>query len=157
MTVDPVTLAVIKGRLEQIADEMDVTLFRAAFSPVIAEARDASHGIYEAGTGDTLIQGKQGLPIFVGVMSFAVKTGIAKAEADGGASLGRWCVGVECQPEPRVHDNDPPPDCAMRPPEIPAGCISSHADMLGGMWNVRRQRWARETPGRRLAQRCEYG
>lgn len=88
MTVDPVTLAVIKGRLEQIADEMDVTLFRAAFSPVIAEARDASHGIYEADTGDTLIQGKQGLPIFVGVMSFAVKTGIAKAEADGGAEDG---------------------------------------------------------------------
>jgi len=88
MTVDPVTLAVIKGRLEQIADEMDVTLFRAAFSPVIAEARDASHGIYEAGTGDTLIQGKEGLPIFVGVMSFAVKTGIAKAEADGGAEDG---------------------------------------------------------------------
>jgi len=88
MSVDPVTLAVIKGRLEQIADEMDVTLFRAAFSPVIAEARDASHGIYEAGTGDTLIQGKEGLPIFVGVMSFAVRTGIAKAEADGGAEDG---------------------------------------------------------------------
>jgi N-methylhydantoinase B len=88
MTVDPVTLAVIKGRLEQIADEMDATLFRAAFSPVIAEARDASHGIYEAGTGDTLIQGKQGLPIFVGVMSFAVKTGITKADADGGAEDG---------------------------------------------------------------------
>ena len=88
MSVDPVTLAVIKGRLEQIADEMDVTLFRAAFSPVIAEARDASHGIYEAGTGDTLIQGKEGLPIFVGVRSFAVRTGIAKAEADGGAEDG---------------------------------------------------------------------
>ena len=88
MTVDPVTLAVIKGRLEQISDEMDVTLFRAAFSPVIAEARDASHGIYEAGTGDTLIQGKEGLPIFVGVMSFAVKAGIAKADADGGAKDG---------------------------------------------------------------------
>ncbi len=88
MTIDPVTLAVIKGRLEQIADEMDVTLFRAAFSPVIAEARDASHGIYEAGTGDTLIQGKEGLPIFVGVMSFAVKAGIEKAAADGGAEDG---------------------------------------------------------------------
>ena len=88
MTIDPVTLAVIKGRLEQIADEMDVTLFRAAFSPVIAEARDASHGIYEAGTGDTLIQGKEGLPIFVGVMSFAVKAWIEKAAADGGAEDG---------------------------------------------------------------------
>ncbi len=83
MSIDPVTLAVIKGRLEQISDEMDAALFRAAFSPVVAEARDASHGLYEAGTGDTLIQGKEGLPIFVGVMSFAVKTGIAKAAADG--------------------------------------------------------------------------
>ena len=79
MSVDPVTLSVVKGRLEQISDEMDAALFRAAFSPVIAEARDASHGIYEAVTGDTLIQGKEGLPIFVGVMSFAVKAAIAKA------------------------------------------------------------------------------
>lgn len=88
MSVDPVTLAVVKGRLEQISDEMDAALFRAAFSPVIAEARDASHGIYEAGTGDTLIQGKGGLPIFVGVMSFAVKEAIARADAEGGARDG---------------------------------------------------------------------
>ncbi len=26
-TIDPVTLAVLKGRLEQIADEMDATLY----------------------------------------------------------------------------------------------------------------------------------
>ncbi len=88
MEPDPVTLAVVKGRLEQISDEMDATLFRAAFSPVIAEARDASHGLYEAGTGDTLIQGKEGLPIFVGVMSFAVKTAIAAAESSGGVRDG---------------------------------------------------------------------
>ncbi|MEL0112344.1 MAG: hydantoinase B/oxoprolinase family protein, partial [Rickettsiales bacterium] len=68
--LDPVTLAVLKGRLEQIADEMDATLFRSAFNPIIAEAHDASHGLYDAATGETLIQGKSGLPIFVGVMSF---------------------------------------------------------------------------------------
>ena len=28
LMIDPVTLAVLKGRLEQIADEMDATLFR---------------------------------------------------------------------------------------------------------------------------------
>jgi len=38
--LDPVLLAVLKGRLEQIADEMDATLFRSAFNPIIAEARD---------------------------------------------------------------------------------------------------------------------
>jgi N-methylhydantoinase B len=81
--IDPVTLAVLKGRLEQIADEMDATLFRSAFNPIIAEAHDASHGIYDAVTGDTLIQGKSGLPIFVGVMAFAVKAAIDKAARDG--------------------------------------------------------------------------
>ncbi|MEM9013349.1 MAG: hydantoinase B/oxoprolinase family protein [Pseudomonadota bacterium] len=86
--IDPITLAVLAGRLEQIADEMDATLFRAAFNPIIAEAHDASHGLYHPTTGDTLIQGKSGLPIFVGVMAFAVQAVIAKAaeasdQADG--------------------------------------------------------------------------
>ncbi len=83
-TTDPATLAVIRGRLEQIVDEMDATLFRAAFSPVIAEARDGSHGIYDARTGETLVQGKAGLPIFVGAMSFAARHAMARAAADGG-------------------------------------------------------------------------
>jgi N-methylhydantoinase B len=75
----------LKGRLEQIADEMDATLFRSAFNPIIAEAHDASHGLYDARTGETLIQGKSGLPIFVGAMAFAVKAVIGKIEAGGGA------------------------------------------------------------------------
>jgi N-methylhydantoinase B len=81
--IDPITLAVLAGRMEQIADEMDATLFRSAFNPIIAEAHDASHGIYHAATGDTLVQGKSGLPIFVGVMAFAVKAVIDKAARDG--------------------------------------------------------------------------
>ena len=77
-TIDPVTLAILKGRLEQIADEMDATLYRSAFNPIIAEARDASHGLYHAETGETLVQGKAGLPIFVGAMSFAVQAVIRR-------------------------------------------------------------------------------
>ena len=81
--LDAVTLAVLKGRLEQIADEMDATLFRSAFNPIIAEAHDASHGMYDATTGETLVQGKLGLPVFVGAMSFAVKTVIDKLAREG--------------------------------------------------------------------------
>ena len=88
MEIDAVTLAILKGRFEQIADEMDATLFRSAFNPIIAEAHDASHGLYDADTGDTLVQGKSGLPIFVGVMAFAVKAVIRKAAAQGGVSEG---------------------------------------------------------------------
>ncbi|QGZ37227.1 hydantoinase B/oxoprolinase family protein [Stappia indica] len=88
MAIDTVTLAILKGRLEQIADEMDATLFRSAFNPIIAEAHDASHGIYDAATGETLVQGKSGLPIFVGVMAFAVKAVIDKAAKSGGVNEG---------------------------------------------------------------------
>lgn len=86
--IDPVTLAVLKGRLEQIADEMDATLYRSAFNPIIAEARDACHGLYHAETGATLVQGATGLPIFVGAMAFAVKAVIDKVAREGGLEPG---------------------------------------------------------------------
>lgn len=86
--LDPVTLAVLKGRLEQIVDEMDATLYRTAFNPIIAEARDACHGIYHPETGDTLVQGSGGLPIFVGAMAFAVRSVIAKVKKEGGLDPG---------------------------------------------------------------------
>ena len=86
--IDPVTLAVLKGRLEQIADEMDATLYRSAFNPIIAEARDACHGLYHAVTGATLVQGTTGLPIFVGAMAFAVKAVIDKVAREGGLEEG---------------------------------------------------------------------
>ena len=86
--MDPVLLSVLQGRLEQIADEMDATLFKAAFNPIIAEAHDASHGFYDADAGDTLVQGKLGLPIFVGAMAFAVRAVIAHTQKHGAPDEG---------------------------------------------------------------------
>jgi N-methylhydantoinase B len=86
--LDPVTFSILTGRLEQIADEMDATLYRSAFNPIIAEARDACHGLYHAETGATLVQGQKGLPIFVGAMAFAVKAVIDRAAAGAGAEAG---------------------------------------------------------------------
>jgi N-methylhydantoinase B len=86
--IDPVTLAIIDGRLVQLADEMDATLYRSAFNPIIAEARDACHGLYDAKTGDTLVQGASGLPIFVGAMAFAVRAVIEKVAREGGLMPG---------------------------------------------------------------------
>ena len=87
-SLDPVTLAVLKGRLEQIADEMDATLYRSAFNPIIAEAHDACHGLYDAQSGDTLVQGKSGLPVFVGAMAFAVRAAMKAATERGGMQDG---------------------------------------------------------------------
>ena len=86
--IDPVTLSIIDGRLVQLADEMDATLYRSAFNPIIAEARDACHGLYDAETGDTLVQGACGLPIFVGAMAFAVRAVIEKAAKEGDLAPG---------------------------------------------------------------------
>jgi N-methylhydantoinase B len=86
--LDPVTLAVLNGRLVQIAEEMDATLYRSAFNPIIAEAHDACHGLYHAETGGTLVQGTSGLPIFVGAMAFAVKAVIDKVARDGDLAAG---------------------------------------------------------------------
>jgi N-methylhydantoinase B len=86
--LDPVTYAILLGRLEQIADEMDATLYRSAFNPIIAEARDACHGLYQATTGATLVQGTKGLPIFVGAMAFAVKAVIDRADELGDVKEG---------------------------------------------------------------------
>lgn len=87
-TLDPVTLAVLNGRLVQIADEMDATLYRSAFNPIIAEAHDACHGLYHPETGATLVQGTSGLPIFVGAMAFAVKAVIDHVAHNGGLEIG---------------------------------------------------------------------
>lgn len=77
MSVDPTTLAVVRGQLEQIADEMCVVQVSSAFSPVVSEMADMANGIYSYETGDTVIQGKSGQPIFVASMQAAMQSIIA--------------------------------------------------------------------------------
>ena len=83
MTPDPLTLAVVGGALEQIAEEMDLTMKRTAFSPVISEANDLANGIYHPQTGEVIVQGKWGLAIFIGIMQFTCEAVIREAESRG--------------------------------------------------------------------------
>jgi len=76
-TFDPATLAVIQNALRQIVDEMDLALEKAAFNPVMSESRDRANGIYHPTTGEVMAQGDTGLPIFVGVMQYAVQSAVA--------------------------------------------------------------------------------
>jgi len=82
--IDPVTLAVVRGALEQIADEMDLHLIRAAISPIISETNDCAHGLYDAETGETIAQGRYGLPVFLASMQWTVQRVIEVARAEGG-------------------------------------------------------------------------
>ena len=82
--MDPVTLAVVRGALEQITDEMDLNLIRAALSPIISETHDCAHGLYDARTGETIAQGGYGLPMFLANMQFTVASLLPIVEAAGG-------------------------------------------------------------------------
>jgi N-methylhydantoinase B len=84
MTMDPVTLAVVRGSLEQIADEMDLHLIHAAISPIISETNDCANGIFHPTTGETIAQGRYGLPVFLAYMQFSVQHIIGLANAQGG-------------------------------------------------------------------------
>jgi N-methylhydantoinase B len=75
--IDPATLVVMQNALRQIVNEMDLAVERAAFTPIMSEARDRANGLYEAGTGHVIAQGDTGMPIFVSVMQFAVQSALA--------------------------------------------------------------------------------
>jgi N-methylhydantoinase B len=70
VTTDPITLEVIRNRLNVIADEMELTLLKSSFSPVIQEALDASAALFDAG-GRTLAQAAA-LPAQLGMIITAV-------------------------------------------------------------------------------------
>ena len=86
--MDPVTLAVVRGSLEQIADEMDLHLIHAAISPIISETNDCANGIFHPDTGETIAQGRYGLPVFLAYMQFTVQKVIEMARAEGGFKPG---------------------------------------------------------------------
>lgn len=86
--MDPVTLAVVRGALEQIADEMDLHLIHAAISPIISETNDCAHGIFDAETGETIAQGRFGLPVFLANMQFTVQNLIEHVREHGGFKPG---------------------------------------------------------------------
>ena len=91
--VNPVTLAVVRGALEQIADEMDLHLIRAAISPIISETNDCAHGLYDPVSGETIAQGGYGLPQFLANMQVTVERVIASAAKEGGFRDGDiWMV-----------------------------------------------------------------
>jgi len=86
--IDPVTLAVVRGSLEQIADEMDLHLIHAAISPIISETNDCAHGIFHPQTGETIAQGRYGLPVFLANMQFTTQNVVKLASAQGGFKPG---------------------------------------------------------------------
>ncbi len=53
--LDPITVEVVRHKLEGIANEMESTLLRSSFSPIVKEGLDASAALFTVG-GETLAQ-----------------------------------------------------------------------------------------------------
>jgi len=72
--MNPLDIAIIRGRLQQITDEMDVVHTKAAFSPVVSEMSDRANAIIDPRRLEVVSQGKTGLPVFVSAMQSAARS-----------------------------------------------------------------------------------
>ncbi|MGH7078544.1 MAG: hydantoinase B/oxoprolinase family protein, partial [Acetobacteraceae bacterium] len=63
---DPVTLEVVRNKLDGIANEMQLTLVRSAFSAIVKEGLDASASLFTV-DGETLAQALA-IPIHLGAL-----------------------------------------------------------------------------------------
>lgn len=68
---DAIVVEVVRHKLEGIANEMNVTLLRSAFSPIVKEGRDASASLFTP-EGSTLVQ-SSAIPIHLATLIPAVQ------------------------------------------------------------------------------------
>ena len=80
-TVDPITLEVVRNKLDGIANEMQQTLLHSAFSPIVKEGMDCSAALFTA-DGQTVSQATA-IPIHLATMIPALAAVIAKYPVEG--------------------------------------------------------------------------
>jgi N-methylhydantoinase B len=75
-TIDPISLAVFRSLFESVAEEMGVTLQRAAFSPNIRERLDFSCAVFDAQA--RMVAQAAHIPVHLGSMPASVEAAIRK-------------------------------------------------------------------------------
>ena len=132
MSIDPFVVEVIRHGLTAAAEEMSLTVMRAARSPLLREAGDLSSAITDR-DGELIAQGRD-IPIHIGTMSFTVKDFV------------KWVPRQVLQPgdvwftnHPQCGGNHLPDVKAIRPlfheGELYAFAISlAHWSDVGGAW-----------------------
>src|SRR5688572_19382353 len=83
--LDAVTLEVVRNRFDVIAEEMELTLLKAAHSAIVKEALDASAAIYDR-HGRTMAQAAA-IPAHLGMLVASVRR-VAETFPDGVATPG---------------------------------------------------------------------
>ncbi|HEY5116161.1 MAG TPA: hydantoinase B/oxoprolinase family protein, partial [Nakamurella sp.] len=81
MTLDPITLSVLRSALAGIAEEMGTVLVRSAYSSNIKERRDCSAALFDA-SGRMVAQAEH-IPVHLGAMPESVAAVIARTPRPG--------------------------------------------------------------------------
>ena len=71
MTIDPITLAVVRGRLGLMAEQMQIAMIRSAFSTIVKESGDVAAAVF--GSDGALVAQASGVPILLGAALTAVR------------------------------------------------------------------------------------
>jgi N-methylhydantoinase B/oxoprolinase/acetone carboxylase alpha subunit len=74
--VDPITTEVIRNKLEGIANEMELTLLKSSFSPIVKEGLDTSASLFTV-NGETLAQACA-IPVHLATLIPALRTMVEK-------------------------------------------------------------------------------
>lgn len=128
---DPVTLEVVRNKLDGIANEMQVTLIRSSFSPVVKESMDASCGLFTV-DGTTLSQALA-IPVHLGTLVPMVETILRKFPLAGMADGDIYLMNEPYQGGTHL------PDIALVMPVFHVGeriglaCALTHHQDIGGM------------------------
>jgi len=78
--VDPITAEVIRNKLEGIANEMELTLLKSSFSPIVKEGLDTSASLFTVNT-ETLAQACA-IPVHLATLIPAIKSMLARFPMD---------------------------------------------------------------------------
>lgn len=74
MNLDPITLEVVRNGLTAVAEEMNASLIRTAFSPNIKERKDCSCALFDA-SGEMIAQAEN-IPVHLGAMPASVEAAL---------------------------------------------------------------------------------
>jgi N-methylhydantoinase B len=108
ISIDPITLEVIRNALTATAEEMSLVVMRSARSPLLREAGDLSSALTDA-DGHLIAQGRD-IPMHMGVMSFTVREFLKRIPKDRLSPGDVWFLNL-----PEVGGNHLPDVKAIRP------------------------------------------
>src|SRR4029079_8813988 len=105
-SIDPITLQVINGALQTIAEEMGHVLYRMSFSSIIRESQDLGAGLFEPAL-NTLCE-SESTPLHIGSLP-GYLAGIQETLQDG-----EWHEGDLVIHNHPYHGSRPSPGTALR-------------------------------------------